>query len=125
MLKGRTILIVEDEPLVAFDLADLVEHQGGKVVGPVHTVREGLSLADRTDAAGAILDANLEDCDVTQLALALIEKGTPFVIYTGTGLPDALARLHPDLPVVMKPAQTRIVLEALDHRIELEQQAQD
>jgi DNA-binding NtrC family response regulator len=120
MIKGRTILIVEDEPLVAFDLADLVEDQGGVVVGPVPTVREGLSLADTSEAAGAILDANLEDSDVTQLALSLIEKGTPFVIYTGTGLPDALARLHPDLPVVMKPAQSRVVLEALDRRIEME-----
>ncbi|ODP38097.1 hypothetical protein BFL28_15755 [Sphingomonas turrisvirgatae] len=114
------MLIVEDEPLVALDLADLVEHQGGNVVGPVHTVREGLALADSNDAAGAILDANLEDSDVTQLALALIEKGTPFVIYTGTGLPDAPARLHPDLPVVMKPAQTRVVLDALDQRIEMD-----
>ena len=119
MLKGRTILIVEDEPLVAFDLADLVEDQGGTVVGPVPTVREGLSLIDTSAAAGAILDANLEDSDVTQLALALIERGMPFVIYTGTGLPDALARLHPDLPVVIKPAQTRLVLEALDRRIEM------
>jgi DNA-binding NtrC family response regulator len=119
MLKGRTILIVEDEPLVAFDLADMVEGQGGIVAGPVPTVEEGLSLAASGLPAAAILDANLEDCDVTQLALALIESGTPFVIYTGTGLPDALARLHPDLPVVMKPTQTRLVLEALDRRIEL------
>jgi DNA-binding NtrC family response regulator len=121
MLKGRTILIVEDEPLIALDLAELVESQGGQVVGPVPTVEEGLMLAGSSDAAGAILDANLEDCDVTQLALALIEKGTPFVIYTGTGLPDGLARMHPDLPVVMKPAQTRVVLDALDRRIDLEQ----
>lgn len=120
MLKGRTILIVEDEPLVAFDLADLVEDFGGVVAGPVPTVQEGLSLADATQPAAAILDANLADADVTELALALIAKGTPFVIYTGTGLPDALARIHPDLPVVMKPAQTRRVLEALDQRIELE-----
>jgi len=119
MIEGRTILIVEDEPLVAFDLADLIEDQGGSVVGPVPTVREGLSLVECSEATGAILDANLEDCDVTQLALTLIEKGTPFVIYTGTGLPEALARLHPDLPVVMKPAQTRVVLEALDRRIEM------
>jgi DNA-binding response OmpR family regulator len=117
MLKGRTILIVEDEPLVAFDLADLVEDQGGLVAGPVPTVAEGLTLADERAPAAAILDANLEDCDVTQLALTLIAKGTPFVIYTGTGLPDALARLHPDLPVVMKPAQTRLVIEALDRRL--------
>lgn len=119
MLKGRTILIVEDEPLVAFDLADLVEDEGGLVAGPVPTVAEGLSLADERQPAAAILDANLEDTDITQLALALIEKGTPFVIYTGTGLPEALTRLHPDLPVVMKPAQTRLVIQALDRRIEM------
>ena len=120
MLKGRTILIVEDEPLVAFDLADLIEDHGGVVAGPVPTVAEGLSLADEQQPSAAILDANLADCDVTELALALIAKGTPFVIYTGTGLPEALARIHPDLPVIMKPAQTSRVIEALDSRIELD-----
>jgi DNA-binding response OmpR family regulator len=123
MLNGRTILIVEDEPLVAFDLAEMVEGQGGVVCGPVPTVQEGLSLADSDSPAAAILDANLEDCDITQLALALIEKGTPFVIYTGTGLPEALARIHPDLPVIMKPAQTRVVVEAIDRRLELDNPA--
>lgn len=123
MFKGRTILIVEDEPLVAFDLADLVEDHGGVVAGPVPTVEEGLTLADARQPAAAILDANLEDRDVTELALALIARGTPFVIYTGTGLPEALARLHPDLPVVMKPAQSRLVIEALDNRISMDSQA--
>lgn len=123
MLEGRTILIVEDEPLVAFDLADMVEGRGGIVAGPVPTVEEGLMLAHSDPPTAAILDANLEDCDVTQLALALIENDTPFVVYTGTGLPDALARLHPDLPVVMKPAQTRVVLEVLDQRIAMKNPA--
>ncbi len=117
MFEGRTILIVEDEPLIGLELACAIEDRGGTVIGPVDTVAEGMTLAGQRALSAAILDANLSDCDVTQLALDLLARGTPFVIYTGTGLPDALARIHPDIPVVMKPAQMRAVLGALDARL--------
>jgi len=63
--------------------------------------------------AAAILDANLLDRDVTPLALELIDKAVPFIIHTGTGLPDALAAQFPHLPVVMKPTRSTQVLAAL------------
>jgi DNA-binding NtrC family response regulator len=113
MLNGLPILIVEDEPMVALDLALAVEDIEGKPIGPVATVAEALALIDAQVVAAAILDANLLDRDVTPLALALVERSVPFVIHTGTGLPDDLAKSHPDLPVVMKPARATVVLAAL------------
>jgi DNA-binding NtrC family response regulator len=113
MLNGLPILIVEDEPMVALDLALAVEDIEGKPIGPVATVAEALALIDAQVVAAAILDANLLDRDVTPLALALVERSVPFVIHTGTGLPADLAKSHPDLPVVMKPATSTVVLAAL------------
>lgn len=117
MLDGLPILIVEDQPLIALELSEIVESFDGRVVGPITSVAEALIRVDQEQIAGAILDANLLDRDVTPLALQLIDRGTPVVIYTGTGLPDALARAHPELPMILKPARAITVLAALVDRI--------
>lgn len=113
MLEGLTILIVEDEPIVGLNLAFTVEDLGGKVAGPITTVAEAVALIDQIAASGAILDARLADRDVTPLAIDLVARGIPFIVHSGTGLPDALALLHPGLRVILKPASTYFVLEEL------------
>ncbi len=117
MLTGLNILIAEDQALLALDLAEAVEAAGGHVLGPAATVTDGLAIAEQDGIGGAILDANLLDRDVTPLALRLIERGIPFVLHTGTGLPSALAQACPQLTVVMKPVSTSIVIEALEREI--------
>jgi hypothetical protein len=117
MLNGLPILIVEDEQLVALDLALAIEHLDGCPVGPVGTVAEAFALLESAPVAAAILDANLLDRDVTPLAIALVEKSVPFVIHSGTGLPAELAAQHPSLPVIRKPARSTAVLAALLQRL--------
>jgi CheY-like chemotaxis protein len=113
MLEGCTILVVEDEPIVALNLAFTIEDLGGRVAGPVSTVAEAFALVPLIQASGAVLDARLADRDVTPLAIDLVERGIPFVVHSGTGLPDALARTHPGLRVIMKPATSEKVLSEL------------
>ncbi|MEP9359973.1 response regulator [Sphingomonas sp. KR3-1] len=117
MLNGLPILIVEDEPLIAMNLASAVAELDGKIVGPVDTVAAAFELLASETIAAAILDANLLDRDVTPLATSLAERSVPFVIFTGTGLPPALAATHPDLPVIIKPARSTAVLAALLQRV--------
>ncbi|RUV48377.1 response regulator, partial [Mesorhizobium sp. M5C.F.Ca.IN.020.29.1.1] len=52
----KTILIVEDEFLIAMDLKLLLEHHGWRVMGPVATVRDALRLLDDELPAVALLD---------------------------------------------------------------------
>jgi len=118
MLEGLTILIVEDEPIVGLNLAFTVEDLGGRVAGPVATVAEAIELLPHIHASGAVLDGRLADRDVTPLAVDLAARGIPFVVHSGTGLPDALALTHPDLPLIMKPASSVAVLRELAERIE-------
>ena len=117
MLDGLPILIVEDEALIALDLAEAIKQIDGRPIGPVATVEEALHLLNTHTIEAAILDANLADRDVTPLALALIERGLPFVIHMGTGVPAELAQQHPDLPVIPKPARSTMVLAALLQRL--------
>jgi ActR/RegA family two-component response regulator len=118
MFSGISVLIVEDEAILALDLACAVEDLDGKVIGPVATVADAFSLLATEPVAAAVLDANLLDGDVTSLALALIHRAVPFVVHTGTGLPDELAAVHPHLPVVTKPASANIVLANLFDQID-------
>ena len=114
MLSQLSILIAEDEALVALELAYEVADRRGKIVGPVASVADGLSILGQRTVTAAVLDANLRDRDVTPLALALIERRVPFVLHTGTGIPAELRAAHPHLTIVPKPATAAEVLDALE-----------
>ncbi len=118
MFRSQPILILEDEPWIAFDLAEAVNQLDGIVVGPIATVREAMDLLDRQVISAAILDACLLDGDVTPVALRLAESGIPLVVHTGTGLPAAVADLWPDIPVLMKPAPAQTVAQRLADEIQ-------
>jgi CheY-like chemotaxis protein len=113
MLNQKLILIVEDNCFLALDLAMAVEDLDGCVVGPVASVAEALVLLDSHQLAGAVLDCQLSDRDVTPVVTMLVDRGVPLVIHTGTGLPPALAEMHPNLPVLMKPLKPAVVVELL------------
>lgn len=113
MLDNKAILIVEDNCFVALDLAFAVEDVGGSVVGPVASVAEAMALLETHQIAGAVLDCQLVDRDVTPVVMCLVEQGVPLVVHTGTGLPPAVAEVHPHLPVLLKPLKPAIVIEVL------------
>ncbi len=113
MLDGAPILIVEDEPFIAMDLADAVRAAGGSVIVPVSTVREGLALLRDAPVAGAILDCHLRDRDVSPLAQVLLEIGTPLVVYTASELPEALAQWRTEIPMIRKPEHPADVVARL------------
>lgn len=83
-LRGRKILVVEDEYLLADDLCSELENEQAVVIGPAATVKQGLALLEATEQlSGAILDVNLRGEPVFELADALIERKLPFVFTTG------------------------------------------
>lgn len=82
MIAGRRILLVEDEPLVAMMMSQMIGDLGAEVVGPFGTVGEALAAgADRLDAA--VLDINVGGELVYPLAERLAKRGTPMVFLTG------------------------------------------
>ena len=107
------VLIVEDDIFIALGLAAAVEDAGGVVIGPVNTVEEALSILENAEVHKAVLDAQLADRDVTPVAVKLLEQVIPFVVHTGTGLPDELAQMHPEVPLVMKPTSPEAVIRVL------------
>ena len=103
MLKRRTILIAEDEPFIALDIACAVEDAEGRVVGPAASVAEALTFLMTENVDGAILDVNLTDRDITPVVVLLVERGVPIILQSGIGLPAELAARFPDLTICIKP----------------------
>lgn len=117
MLNHALILVAEDEPFIALDVALAVEDAGGQVAGPAATVSEALALIEKLPIAGAILDVNLVDGDISPVAEQLIEAGIPIIVQTGIGLPPRLAARFPDLPVHIKPCVAAKLVAQLEAMI--------
>lgn len=91
--------------MIAMMVADEVADHAGIVVGPFDTVSAALASLDSSPIDAAIIDANLLDRTVTPVAHRLLDLAIPFVIYSGTGLPDDLAASAPHSPLEMKPGR--------------------
>ncbi|WP_293678657.1 response regulator [uncultured Phenylobacterium sp.] len=101
-LTGLRILVVDDEPLVALMIEDLLADLGCEVVGPVASVADALPLAQIAGLSGALLDVNLGDEVVYPVAEVLQRAGIPFAFVTGyAGL--GVAPEFAGAPVLRKP----------------------
>src|SRR3954468_7384716 len=85
LLHGARLLIVEDEYLLARDMADYFENLGAQIVGPAGTVGDALGLIDSCEIQLAVLDVNLRDERVYPVADMLTKKHIPFVFASGYG----------------------------------------
>jgi two-component SAPR family response regulator len=79
---GRSVLLVEDELLVAWDIEQMLKTAGLKVLGPVSSVAAALALLKTHKPDAAILDLNLRGELVTPVARRLRELDVPFVLST-------------------------------------------
>jgi CheY-like chemotaxis protein len=98
----RRILIVEDEPLIAVTLEEMLFELGFVVAGCVADVPAALAMIGREKIDAALLDVNLGSQKIDPVAHLLAERDCPFVFTTGygrTGIPAAYA----DRAVLQKP----------------------
>ena len=111
-LENQLILIVEDDFLIAMDLAETFREAGAEVVGPAASVNEALELLSRHQISVAVLDVNLGK----ELSLAVAERLTrdhiPFVYHSGQ-IPLSGASDWPVAPIISKPAIPTVLTAAV------------
>lgn len=115
-MRGRRILIVEDDYLVASWLAGVLRQWGCEVIGPAPTVEEGLRLARSSDIEGAILDINLRGEHSGPVAEELEAKGLPFFFLTGYGSPALLPERLRGRQKLFKPVKASELRAAVQGR---------
>ncbi|MFO1013703.1 MAG: response regulator [Caulobacteraceae bacterium] len=112
--KGRRILVVEDEMMIAMLVEDMLADLGCDVVGPAHGLETALKMAtddDHLDAA--VLDVNLGGQQVFAVADALRAKGVPAIFSTGYG-EAGLRDVDAGAPVLQKPFRAGDLAKALN-----------
>jgi DNA-binding response OmpR family regulator len=81
-LAGRSILVVEDEPLIAMDVVDGLRAAGARV-SEARTLSDALSKVESPELSAAVLDHALHDGDASQICERLDQRSIPFVLYSG------------------------------------------
>ena len=108
-LDGLTFLVVEDEPMIAFDITVTLEEQGANATTTT-TLKHAMLLAEHDGLAGAILDHSLGDGDSTALRGRLNERGIPFLVYSGFAVEGEA--------YLAKPATPKQLIDALKKLVE-------
>ena len=100
-LAAKRILIVEDEPILAMALEDMLADLGCEVVGPASRLEPALRLAREAALDAAILDINLHGETSHPVADLLRARSIPILFATGYG--SACGIGYEDVPVLPKP----------------------
>ena len=87
------VLVVEDEPLIAFDIETMLDSLGCDIVGPVARLSDALDIAATEVFDCAILDINVRGGRITPVAEMLLDRGVPLLLSTGYGQYALPARL--------------------------------
>ena len=112
ILVGRSVLVVEDDALIAMVLEDVLAEAGMRLAGSAQSVDEALAqLADRQPDM-AVLDASLDGQACDKVADMLQQRGVPFILATGHAEADMQVRF-PGVPILRKPYHQDELLSAL------------
>jgi CheY-like chemotaxis protein len=110
---GKSILIVEDEPLIAMMLEDFLLSLGHEVRATCDSVSEALKAVQAGAFDVAILDVNLKGESVWPVAAELRDREIPFILATG-GHVDPPPAEFANVPLIEKPYTIDRVTPALE-----------
>ncbi len=101
----KRVLVVEDDFIVAMDLAAQLRESGYEVLGPCKSVAEAMEIFNREEIDAAVLDINLGLETSEAVAVALKRASIPFIVASGY-VPSQYPKIFSDIPALAKPIQT-------------------
>jgi DNA-binding response OmpR family regulator len=110
--RRMRMLVVEDEPLVAMMIEDVVAEMDCDIVGPVAQIDEAVAVAKLAEVDCALLDVNIQGGTIEPVAAILKARGVPVLLATGYGsnnIPEVLR----NYPCLAKPYSTGRLREAV------------
>lgn len=79
------VFLVEDDPVIAIDLENSLAEAGFEIAHTAASVRGALRALPAIECDIAVLDVNLRGESVEPVALALRDRGIPYLFATGYG----------------------------------------
>jgi PAS domain S-box-containing protein len=113
--RRKRVLVVDDEALIALEVAAALEEAGYEVIGPARSVAQAMALIRDHGCDAAVLDVNLGRESSAPVAQRLEAVGVPFLTLSGysqSQLPQAF-RSGRYLGKPLGPAQLRDALDRL------------
>ena len=109
-LHALDCLIVEDEPLIAMTLQEMILDLGASTAILATRLKKGMELARSAHLDIAFLDINLGDAMSYPVADILRDRGVPFMFVTSYG-PEFVEH-HKGAPILHKPYDEAMVARA-------------
>ena len=113
------LLLVEDEPLVAFDNEHALGDAGFRIVATVDRVAAALAALEEADKIDLVVaDVQLADGSGIDVARAAHAAGVPVLFVTGQCPPDARALAHGCLAKPYGPRDLTAAIRAIDQQLD-------
>lgn len=112
------LLIVDDEAIIAEDIAELCTMLGYEVVDTAHTAGQAINAIQNKNIDMVLLDVNLED-DIDGIEIAEFiskEKNIPFIYITSYADIDTISRAKKTNPLgyIVKPFNKNQLLSTIE-----------
>jgi len=115
-LHDKSVLVLEDETIIAMDIALTLEEHGFSVQGPFKCAETALAAIEEETPHFALLDMNLGRGETSEaVAHRLSALDCPFLFLTGYHASShPVIEKFPDVECLSKPVNVRDVIERID-----------
>ncbi|MGO9983595.1 MAG: response regulator [Rhodomicrobium sp.] len=107
------ILIIEDEPMIALVLKELLIARGFQVAGVTAKLAKALAMIELGALEAAIVDANLGGVSASPAGAALEAKGLPYLVLSGYSAEQQPGAFPGAALFMQKPFVPDLLIEAL------------
>ena len=112
-----TVLVVEDEFIIALDLSETVKDLGYALEGPFADKANAFLAIESDMPDAAILDVYTNDGEVFPLADKLVEAGVPIIFHSGHVTPQEVKARYPDAWACAKPCPPDKLIDVLQEAV--------
>lgn len=118
MTSRKTVLVLDDEVIVAIDLGQALGDEGYDVIGPFYSKADAMTALDSQRPQVGILDINLGRKTTSyDVADRLSEIGSHIVFLTGYDMAQTeIAERFPQADVLPKPVEFAKLFKVLKQR---------
>jgi DNA-binding NtrC family response regulator len=107
-------LVVEDQQLIALEIASMLEQLGHAVVGPFGSLEDAARAVASAQFELAVLDINLEGAFIFPLVDTLRARGVPYVLSSGYDDMSRFPEHVHDAPRIEKPYGSDALAAAME-----------